>query len=120
MLSGCAARRPPRADLGIPSCRPEAVRRLLLPDALQCWFEARHGRWRFINHGRHLAALVVDVAVDDLRDANEITRRFVASEGSTFSEILVYAHLEPVTPVSRVRRVRWTPATGFESLDFGG
>jgi hypothetical protein len=54
---------------------------LLLPDALQCWFDGRHGRWRFINHGRHLAALVVDVAVDDLRDADEIARRFVASEG---------------------------------------
>ena len=96
------------------------MRQLLLPDALQCWFEGRHGRWRFVNHGRHLAALVVDVAVDDLRDADEIARRFVASEGGTFSEILVYAHLEPATPESRVRRVRWARTTGFEAFEFGG
>lgn len=93
---------------------------MLLPDALQCWFEARHGRWRFVSHGRHLAALVVDVAVDDLRDADEIARRFVASEGHQFSEILIYAHRQPVAEQSRVRRVKWARSTGFEALEFGG
>jgi hypothetical protein len=109
------------ADLGIPPCRADAVRRLLLPDALQCWFQAQHGRWRLMDHGQHLEALVVDVAADDLRDAEEIARRFVDSEGRIYSEILVYAHLEPVAPEARVRRVRWTRGAGkYESIEYGG
>lgn len=89
-----------------------------MPEALQCWFAAQHGRWRFINHGRHLEALVVDVAVDDLRDAEEVTRRFVASEAGLFTEIMVYARIEPGRSGSRVRRVRWTRASGYDAIEY--
>jgi len=66
----------------------------------------------------HLEALVVDVAADDLRDADAIARLFVAGERHRYSEIIVYAHREPVTPGSRVRRVRWTIPAGYEAMDF--
>lgn len=113
---GCAARRPPRAELGIPACPPSATQ-LLSPEALQCWFTARHGRWRLIDQVQHLEALVVTIGAEDLRDASEIARRLVAGESATFAEILVYASLEPVTERSPVRRVQWTRTGGYGSFD---
>ena len=77
-----------------------------------------HGRWRLMTQASHLDALVVDVAVDDLRDAAAIGGLFVAGERHRYSEIIVYAHRQPLTPVSRVRRVRWTMTAGFEAMDF--
>lgn len=88
-----------------------------MPEALQCWFAARYGRWRLIDQARHLEALVVTVGVEDLRDAPEIARRFVAGEADTFTEILVYASLEPVTKGSPVRRVQWTRTGGYGVFD---
>lgn len=117
-VSACASRRHARNDLGIPSCEPGAGARLLEPSALECWFAASHGRWRLMTQASHLEALVVDVAVDDLRDASEIARRFVAGEHHRYSEILVYAHHQPMTPAARVRRVRWTSTAGYDALDF--
>ena len=117
-VTACAIRRPVRSDLGIPACVPGAGAQLLEPPALECWFTAAHGRWRLMTQASHLEALVVDVAADDLRDAGEIARRFVTGERHRYSEIIVYAHHEPVTPASSVRRVRWTMTTGYEALDF--
>lgn len=117
-VGACASRRHARNDLGIPSCEPGAGARLLEPPALECWFAASHGRWRLMTQASHLEALVVDVAADDLRDAGEIARRFVAGEHHRYSEIIVYAHRQPVTPASRVRRVRWTSTAGYDALDF--
>ena len=74
-VTGCASRRAPRSDLGIPPCLPGAGAQLLEPPALECWFTAAHGRWRLMTQASHLDALVVDVAADDLRDAREIARR---------------------------------------------
>ena len=116
--TACASRRPPRSDLGIPPCVPGAGARLLEPAALECWFTARHGRWRLMTQASHLEALVVDVAADDLRDTGEIARRFVVGERGRYSEIIVYAHREPVTEASPVRRVRWTATAGYDALDF--
>ena len=118
VLAACAGRRMVRSDLGIPPCATGAGARLLEPPALECWFTAAHGRWRLMTQASHLEALVVDVAADDLRDAGEIARRFVTGEHHRYSEIIVYAHREPVTPASCVRRVRWTMTTGYEALDF--
>jgi len=117
-VTACASRRPPRNDLGTPACAPGAGAQLLEPPALECWFTARHGRWRLMTQASHLEALVVDVAADDLRDTPEIARRFVTGERGRYSEIIVYAHREPVTAGSPVRRVRWTAAAGYDSLDF--
>jgi hypothetical protein len=116
-VTACASRRAVRSDLGIPPCEPGAGAQLLEPPALECWFTAAHGRWRLMTQASHLEALVVDVAADDLRDAGEIARRFVAGERHHYSEIIVYAHREPVTLASRVRRVRWTRTAGYEALD---
>jgi hypothetical protein len=119
VAAACAGRRVVRSDLGIPPCVPGAGARLLEPPALECWFTAAHGRWRLMTQASHLEALVVDVAVDDLRDAGEVARLFVAGERHRYSEIIVYAHRQPVTPASRVRRVRWTTIAGYEALEFG-
>jgi hypothetical protein len=118
VASSCATRRPIARDYGIPSCPDGAERDLLSSDALQCWFMAVHGRWRTLNHQSHLAALVVEVEARDLRDAEEIARRVVGPVATAFSEVLVYTQAEPEDGMLRVRRVRWTRSTGFETLDF--
>jgi hypothetical protein len=87
-------------------------------DALQCWFTALHGRWRLVSHGTHLEALVVDVIADDLRDAEEIARDFVASEAATYSEVMVYTRVAVPERGSAMRRVRWTRAGGYDTLEF--
>ena len=117
-VTACASRRAARGDLGIPPCVPGARAQLLEPPALECWFKAPHGRWRLMTQASHLEALVLDVAVDDLRDAGEIARLFVAGERHRYSEIIVYAHHQPVTPASRVRRVRWTMTSGYDAIEF--
>jgi hypothetical protein len=105
-------------DLGIPSCPDEAGTHLLRADALQCWFAAPHGRWRTLNHQSHLAALVVEVEAQDLRDAVAIAQRVVADPGAgEFSEILVYV-ARSERDEWRVRRVQWTRGGGFDTLDF--
>jgi len=116
---GCASRQArPAADIGIPVCSAGADRDLLSSDALQCWFTASHGPWRTVNHQSHLEALVVDVEARDLRDAIEIAQRLVADpEASAFTEILVYV-ARPQGGESRIRRVRWTRGSGYETLDF--
>jgi len=116
-LSACAARRPPaRGDYGIPRCPPAAADHLLLHDALQCWFDAPHGRWRTLSRESHYAVLVVQVEAMDLDDAEAIAQAFVTNQRATFSEILIYARREGVA--STIRRVRWTAADGFETLEF--
>jgi hypothetical protein len=105
-------------DLGIPRCPPAAAGDLLSADALQCWFDAPHGRWRTLSHESHYTVVVVHVAAQSLQDARDIARRFVAGEGEHFSEILVYAEPESADGRTRTRRVRWTRDGGFEELDF--
>jgi hypothetical protein len=122
--SSCATRRGrTQQDFGIPACSDQAGRDLLSSSALQCWFTAPHGRWRTLNHQSHLEALVVDVEARDLRDAVDIARRITEdSRSRAFSEILVYAReraeARPDGRELRIRRVRWTAGTGFETLDF--
>jgi hypothetical protein len=87
-------------------------------EALQCWFTAQRGRWRLVSHGTHLEALVVDVIVDDLGDAPEIARDFVASESAIYSEVLVYARVAVPAHGSAMRRIRWTRAGGYDTLEF--
>jgi hypothetical protein len=61
---------------------------------------------------------VVQVEAVDLRDAEDIARRFVAGEGQRFSEILIYVRPESQAGRARIRRVRWTRAGGSETFDF--
>jgi hypothetical protein len=117
-LSNCAVRRPDRRDHGILRCPAGAAADLLSANALQCWFDASHGRWRTLSRESHYDVLVVQVEARDLRDADEIARRIVGGERRTFSEILVYTQPEPSAVPSRIRRVRWTPDAGFEALEF--
>jgi hypothetical protein len=105
------------ADYGIDPCPSGASEHLLSTDALQCWFEAPHGRWRTLSHESHFAVLVVNVEATDVGDAENIARRFVADERQTFAEILVYVQDES-KDTETVRRVRWTSEAGFELLDF--
>jgi hypothetical protein len=115
---GCAGRPRLTGDLGIPPCPAAARQRLMATEALQCWFTAAHGRWRLVSHGTHLEALVVDVIVDDLRDAEAIARDFVASESALYSEVLVYTRVAVPESGSAMRRVRWTRSAGYDTLEF--
>jgi hypothetical protein len=115
--SACTRPRPPANDFGVPNCPARAREALLSVDALQCWFGARHGRWRVLKHESHFDVLVVEVEAFDLRDAEEVARRFAALESAEFSEILLYVHPEQGDR-ERVRRVQWTRAKGIETLDF--
>ena len=117
--SSCALRRAPARDYGIPPCPAGAERDLLSADALQCWFDAHHGRWRRLDQQSHLEALVVFVEARDSRDAVTIAQKLVDDPGAgAYSEILVYVDAEEGGADSRTRRVRWTRSTGFETLDF--
>jgi hypothetical protein len=118
VASSCASRRPVARDYGIPDCPDRAERDVLSSNALQCWFTAAHGRWRTLGHQAHLEALVVEVEARDLRDAEAIARRVVDPVSAAFSEVLVYVQTEPDDSLVRVRRVRWTRNSGFETLDF--
>jgi len=120
-LCGCAtARSRPSADLGIVECAAGASGALLSVDALQCWLQARHGRWRTLSHDSHFDVLVVRVEAADLRDAVDIGRAFAADQGRMFSEILVYVTEPAHGDRLRTRRVRWTRTGGIETLDFTG
>jgi hypothetical protein len=117
--TACAGRhRVSAPEIGIHPCPASAGDHLLSTDALQCWFTAPHGRWRTLSHESHYAVLVVEVEAADIRDADVIARRFVATERKTFSEILIYVQREQRADSQTVRRVRWTSETGFQSLDF--
>lgn len=116
--SNCASRRIGRTDYGIPRCSASAAGALLSDDALQCWFNASHGRWRILSHVSLYDTLVVEIETKSLRDADEIATRFAAGERDRFSEILVYARPESAAPPSKVRRVRWTRSGGFDVLEY--
>lgn len=117
--AACAAKRPIAVnDAGIPRCAADASAHLLSIDALQCWFDAPHGRWRLLTQESHYAVLVVHVEVQSLRDAADIARRFVAGEREHFSEILIYAESDAVSGPNRARRVRWTKDGGYEEVEF--
>jgi hypothetical protein len=124
LAASCAARRPvvvrPSVvgDKGVPDCPPNIERDLLSSNALQCWFTAPHGRWRTLGHQSHLDALVVEIEAEDLRDAETIARRVVASVAAAFSEVLVYVQAEPENRLVRVRRVQWSRNSGYETLNF--
>ena len=116
-IPGCSRPRPPANDFGVPNCPARARDALLSVDALQCWFGARHGRWRVLKHESHFDVLVVEIEAFDLRDAQEVARRFAAGESKAFSEILLYVHPEHGDR-DLVRRVQWTREKGIETLDF--
>jgi hypothetical protein len=119
VLSSCTTvRRQPANDYGVNACTKAAAASLLSVDALQCWFVGRHGRWRTLKHESHFDVLVVDAEALDLRDSEEIARRFVAQQGREFSEILVYVYPESPGDRGRIRRIQWTREKGFETLDF--
>jgi hypothetical protein len=117
IVGGCALRRPIRQDYGIPRCPATASADVLAATALQCWFDARHGRWRILSHVSHYDALVVDVSAASLDDAGEIGERVVASVGDAFAEMLLYVRAESNAPAEDVRRISWTRADGFTTLD---
>ena len=103
---------------GVVSCPDGAADTLLAVEALQCWFPARHGQWRTLKHESHYDVLVVKVEAYDLRDAGEISARFVANQHDTFSEIMVYAQPPGHSGQTRIRRVRWTRGQGIDTFDF--
>jgi len=119
VMPACAViRRTPANDYGVKRCSASAADALLSVDALQCWFDARHGRWRTLKHESHFDVLVVYVESMNPADADEIARRFVDQLEREFSEVLVYVQPERASGRTRVRRIQWTRANGFSVLDF--
>lgn len=110
----------PPPKMGIGPCPRRAIANYLAAEFLQCWFEAPHGRWRTLNHEFHYTVLVVEVEAASLDDAHEITARWVRLHREKFSEILVYVQAESAPKTSLVRRVRWTRAKGYETLEYMG
>jgi hypothetical protein len=82
LSAACASAPKPIVNrYGVESCPSGAGEALLSVDALQCWFAAEHGQWRVLSQESHYDVLVVKVEAFDLRDAGDITRRFVANQG---------------------------------------
>jgi hypothetical protein len=114
------AERPFRDPRGIPRCPAGAEDDLLSPAALRCWLDAPRGHWRTLSRAWAFRALVVKAEASDVTDAEAIARRWVADCGDRFSEILVYVQREPAPAPTLIRRVQWTSAGGFQSLEFTG
>ena len=110
--------RPHPYDRGIERCPAGAQEDLLSFRALQCWFDAPHGRWRILSRVSVYEALVVEAEATELLDADEIARQFVATGDGRFSEVLVYVQRESAADPTLIRRIRWTRLTGFEALQF--
>ena len=105
---------------GIRVCPAGAERDLMGAQALRCWLHAPGGRWRTLSRAHAYRALVVKAEASDIRDAEEIARRWVTDSGDEFSEIAVYVQREPAPRPTRIRRVAWTRAGGFETIEFIG
>jgi len=119
LAAGCASAPKPIVSVhGVVSCPDGAADALLAVEALQCWFPARHGQWRTLEHESHYDVLVVKVEAFDLRDAGEISSRFVANQHDAFSEIMIYAQPPGHSGQARIRRVRWTRGQGSDTFDF--
>jgi hypothetical protein len=119
LSAACASAPKPIVNrYGVVSCPAGAGEALLSVDALECWFAAEHGQWRVLSHESHYNVLVIKVEAFDLRDAEDITRRFVANQGGSFSEIMVYAQPPAHAGPARIRRVRWTRERGSDTFDF--
>ena len=103
---------------GIPHCPPGADRNLLAPAALECWLEGSSGPWRTTSRVWVHGSLIVEASAASLVDAQAIARLFVENVGERFVEIGVYVNVDRGMPTSITRRVRWTRATGYETLDF--
>jgi hypothetical protein len=119
LSSACASMpKPIVSRYGVEGCPAGAADRLLSVDALQCWFAARHGQWRTLRQESHYDVLVVTVEASDVRDAEEIAGRFVATQREMFSEIMIYAQPEIHDGPTRIRRVRWTRERGTDTFEF--
>lgn len=105
-------------DHGVSPCVAGAERDLLSVSALQCWFQARQGRWRIVSSVPTQGVLLVEVEAAEIDDAEEIAERFVASERGQYLEIMVYVQAEWAGPSTRIRRIHWTRRGGFETLEF--
>ena len=108
----------PRDTRGIPPCPVGAEQHLLDPAALECWFKATRGLWRTRSRVWVHGVLVVNVDAVNVRDAEEIARRFVDERGAEFREIAVYVREDRAPETAPTRRVTWTPTGGMEILDF--
>lgn len=115
-----------RGHRGIPDCAAGADRRLLEPQALECWFYDRAGAWRIVSVLSAHHALVVHVEVTDASTLGAAARLVVERLGREFGEVLVYGALVADDPPGQrrphaagvVTRIRWTPRDGFARLDF--
>jgi hypothetical protein len=109
-----------RDQRGIPRCPARAAQDLLSADALQCWFEAPHGRWRTLSHVAAPGSVVVRAEATAILDAEYIARAFVKDRAGKSTEVLVYVQEERAKGSTLIRRVAWTAASGFTRLEFVG
>jgi hypothetical protein len=115
-----AAQTRARPDPSIRPCRKGPVANYLERVAQRCWYDARNGRWRTLRHELHYYSLVVEVEAESLADADEIASRFVKVHSEKFREIMLYVQAAPVGVDSLIRRIRWLPGSGYDTLEFTG
>ncbi len=115
ITAGCAHSRARATRYGVKPCSESAA--LLSVDALQCWFDGPHGHWRTLSTESHFDVLVVRVEAFDVRDGEDIGKRFVDEYSGSFSEILIYVQPEQRSAPT-IRRVRWTRSGGLSTFDF--
>lgn len=105
----------PIPRLGLPDCPAGAIDDLRGADALECWFDGPRGPWHVTwSLEIHDVTLVRLVAADP-STADEVARLLVEQGQEGAAEVLVYAR---AARGQDVRRVRWTPAGGYQVSRF--
>ena len=103
---------------GILPCPPFAIENVLSPDALQCWLDAPHGRWRLLRQVSVNGAVVVQTSATSLADSQAIAELFIARRADDVSEVVVYVEQQRNAQPAMTRRVQWRRQGGIQTLDF--
>jgi hypothetical protein len=76
--------------------------------------------WRIIEQYSGHWVLIVKVETDRIDDAEAIAREIVEPLKEPYSEALVYFYRPGTTRVLASARVQWTPAGGYQAIDYEG
>lgn len=107
----------PEVRLGLPDCPPAATDDLRGADALECWFgDDAFGPWHIVSSLEIQGITIVRLVATNPGVADPVARRLAEQGGAAAEEVLVYA--KPLRGPG-VTRVRWTPAGGFQTSEFG-
>ena len=83
---------------------------------VQGWQRAGSLRWNVVSERSAHHALLVRVEMADPDRARELAERLVPAAGEEFAEILIYVYRPAGGARLAERRIRWTPAAGYDEL----